>query len=523
MPTPTRFVELHGSHCSFPRGARPLGAVSGGEPIEVSVYLKPRDPKPRDDGSVAGTGDHASLQAGMAASRAVLHGPDIDAVAAFAREHGLTVVDSVPARRYVRLGGTAAAFQAAFHTELHDVEHDGARYRMRQGSLSVPSSMAPIIESVLGLDDRPVAQPRFVIVPRAQRADAAHLPNQLGQLYNFPTGVDGAGHNVAIIELGGGYNDSDNAQAFAAMNLKVPTVAAVGVDGAANTPGSDADGEVALDIQVAGGNAPGANLIVYFTTNTDQGFADAISQAAHDVARAPAVISISWGGPESGYTSQAVSTMNSVMQDAGTLGVSVFAASGDSLATDGLADGAAHVDFPASSPYAIGCGGTSIQTSGAAITAETVWNDQTSGTGGGISDLFPVPAFQSNVTLPPSVNAGRRGRGVPDVAGDAAPATGYTIVLNGQAQTVGGTSAVAPLWSGLTSLIAQSLGRNPGFFLPAIYADPSGLREITTGSNKPEGSTIGYDAGPGWNACTGLGRPDGAGVLATLQKATPTA
>ncbi len=508
MPTQTSFVELAGSHRLMPRGARRLGLVSGGERMEISLYLKPRDAAPAAD---------------LASSRAALHGPDIDAVTVFAQAHGLTILEAIPARRYVRLGGTASDFQSAFRTELHRVEHDGATYRMREGALSIPDTLAPIVESVLGLDNRPVAQPRFVIMPRAQGSDTAHLPNELGRLYNFPTGVDGTGHNIAIIELGGGYNDSDNAQAFAAMNLKVPTVTAVGVDGASNSPGQDADGEVALDIQVAGGNAPGANLIVYFTTNTDQGFADAISQAAHDTANAPAIISISWGGPESGYTAQAVSTMNSVMQDAGTLGVSVFVASGDSLATDGLTDGAAHVDFPASSPYAIGCGGTNIATSGAAITTETVWNDLTSGTGGGISDLFAVPGFQSGVTLPPSVNAGRAGRGVPDVAGDAAPATGYTIVLNGAAQTVGGTSAVAPLWSGLTALIAQSLGRNPGFFLPALYADPSGMREITTGSNKPQGSTIGYDAGPGWNACTGLGRPDGAGVLATLQRTAPAA
>ena len=509
-------VTLDGSHLSLPAGARPGGLVPGDQRLEVSVYLKPRD-----ETAPAGA-THAERHAALAASRAKLHADDIKAVEAFARAHGLEVVQTVPVRRYVRLAGTAKDLTAAFHTQLHDVEHDGGHYRMRQGGLSIPADLAPCIQSVMGLDNRPVANPRFVVAPKAAGTASAHLPNEFATLYNFPTGVDGTGHNIAIIELGGGYNDTDTTQAFQAMGLTPPTVTAVSVDGGTNSPGTDADGEVALDIQVAGGLAPGAKLIVYFTPNTDQGFTDAISQAAHDTTNTPSVISISWGGPESGYSTQTVTTMNTVMQDAGTMGISVFVASGDSLATDGVTDGAAHVDYPASSPYAIGCGGTNIDTSGSTITAETVWNDGDSGTGGGISDLFDVPAFQQNVTLPPSVNAGRKGRGVPDVAGDAAPATGYTIVIDGQAQPVGGTSAVAPLWSGLTARINQSLGRNVGFFLPQLYADPSGMREITSGNNKPEGSQIGYTAGPNWNACTGLGRPDGQGVLATLGKPAAT-
>ena len=499
------FVELGGSHRSMPEGAHQIGPVAPDQQIVVSIYLKPRETSA------------AVERSSLAHARAALHATDIDAVTAFAQAHALTVVETSPARRLVKLSGTAAHFQTAFRTELLSVRQAGDQYRMRQGSLHVPATLQPIVESVLGLDNRPVAKPRFVL---ATRTETSHLPHQVGQLYNFPTGVNGAGQNIAIIELGGGYNDADTTQAFSAMGLPVPTVTAVPVDGASNSPGGDADGEVALDIQVAGGNAPGSKLIVYFTPNTDQGFADAISQAAHDAANVPSIISISWGGPESGYTSQAVATLNSAMQDAGSMGISVFVASGDSLATDGVTDGAAHVDFPASSPFAIGCGGTNIDASGTTVNNETVWNDGSSGTGGGISDLFDVASFQQNVNLPPSVNGGRKGRGVPDVAGDAAPSTGYTIVLNGQSQTVGGTSAVAPLWSALTALINQSLNRKVGFFLPQLYANPSGMREITSGNNIPQGTTIGYDAGPNWNACTGLGRPDGQAVVDSLQTAT---
>ena len=217
------------------------------------------------------------------------------------------------------------------------------------------------------------------------------------------------------------------------MGLAPPTVSAVPVDGGQNTPTPDdgADAEVALDIQVAGGVAPGAAIAVYFAPNTDAGFADAISQAVHDTANKPSVISISWGSAEPNWTAQAVSAMNSAMQDAGTLRVSVFVASGDNLATDSVNDGKVHVDFPASSPYAIGCGGTQLNASGGTVGSEVVWNDGNSGTGGGISALAAVPAFQSAVTLPMNVSTNAPGRGVPDVAGNAAPGTGYEIVVGG--------------------------------------------------------------------------------------------
>ena len=262
---------------------------------------------------------------------------------------------------------------------------------------------------------------------------------------------------------------------------------------------------------------------MYFAPNTDAGFADAISQAAHDTTNKPSVISISWGGAETGWQQQAVTTMNSVMQEAGALGISVFVASGDNLATDNVSDGTAHVDFPASSPYAIGCGGTHIGFSGSKVSQEVVWNDGTSGTGGGISDLFPVPTFQAKASLPASVNGGRRGRGVPDVAGNAAPASGYAVVVDGKTEVVGGTSAVAPLWAGLTALISQKTSRPVGFLPDFLYANIASnaglLTQITQGNNRPEGSKLGYDAGPGWNACTGLGRPNGQALFAALTEA----
>ena len=503
-----RRTEIEGSGPALPSGSRREAALDGGQALEVSVYLRRIDEGAA--GSPGGTPDERRRK--RAAHRARAHAPGIAAIEAFARAHGIAVAGTDSDRRLVRLRGTASQLQAAFGTTLHHVAGaPGDRFIAHEGALSMPHDVEPFVESVLGLDTRPIATAKF-IRPAASATAAAHLPNAVGRLYDFPTGGNGAGQTIALIELGGGYNDDDNTQAFKAMGLAVPSVTSVSVDGATNSPGSDADGEVALDIQVAGGNAPGARIVVYFAPNTDQGFADAISTAANDKANAVTIISISWGGPESTWSSQSVTTMNTQIEDAGQLGISVFVASGDNLATDGVADGEAHVDFPASSPYAIGCGGTLIDTASSAITGETVWNDGSSGTGGGFSALFAPPAFQSGVAL--VTQAGKRG--VPDVAADASPSSGYTIVLDGENTVVGGTSAVAPLWAGLTALINQSHGRTLGFFLAALYDDASALRDITTGSNKPTGSAVGYEAGPGWDPCTGLGSPDGARLLGTL-------
>ncbi|MBE7212189.1 MAG: S8/S53 family peptidase [Gluconacetobacter diazotrophicus] len=527
-PPPAR-KRLSGSLAALPPGSTPLGAVPDTETVQASIVLKKRD-EAALDAELARLHHPDEKRAHLARHRAALYRDDLRALEEFASEHGLSVVAADPARLLLRVSGSAAAVGAAFDTGLVEVEHGGRRFRTHEREIGLPDAVHGRVAAVLGLDTRAIARTHIV---RPHRAQSAGLePNRLGPLYDFPTGVTGAGVTVALIELGGGYRASDNSAAFKAMGLKVPRVIAVGVDGATNAPGSDADGEVALDIQVVGGLAPGAEIAVYFAPNTDAGFADAISQAVHDQTNKPSVISISWGGPESSWTAQAVAAMNTALQDAGSLGLSVFVAAGDSFATDGVEDGQAHVDFPASSPFAIGCGGTRITVSGNTVSNEVVWNDGSTGggTGGGISALFPPPAFQSGVTLPPraggggGATGGSAGRGVPDVAGDASPASGYVVVTGGQKEVVGGTSAVAPLWAGLAALI-NSKARTPVGFLPdflyaQVLAGKKLTVEITEGNNRPPGSAIGYDAGPTWNACTGLGRPDGKALFDALVNRT---
>ena len=256
--------------------------------------------------------------------------------------------------------------------------------------------------------------------------------------------------------------------------------------------------------------------MVYFAPNTDQGFLNAITTAIHDVHYQPSIVSISWGGSEKSWTQQALQAYNGAFKAGATLGVTVCAASGDGGSSDGETDGLAHVDFPASSPYALACGGTRLYSKGTVITSEVVWNDGPQGgaSGGGVSDSFPLPAWQAASNVPPSVNRGKHvGRGVPDVSGDADPVTGYLIQVDGKQGAIGGTSAVAPLWSGLIALINQRLGKPAGYLNLLLYsklAAAGGTRDITVGNNGA------YTAGRGWDACTGLGSPDGSRLLTAL-------
>lgn len=169
----------------------------------------------------------------------------------------------------------------------------------------------------------------------------------------------------------------------------------------------------------------------------------------------------------------------------------------------------------------LGCGGTAVtlDTAGTSIAGEVVWNAGQRGTGGGISDIFPVPSFQQPVALPKSFNDGKVRRGVPDVAAAAADQNGYRIVLSGADVVTGGTSAVAPLWGAFIALINEQRGRSLGFVNALLYRNPQLLRPVTSGDNRQTGSSIGYDATNGWSACTGLGSPLGTALVRTLSAA----
>ncbi len=527
MAMQTQRVPLEGSHRLTVPGCRRLGAVHPDQQIEVTLRLRPRaEISPEIHAEATIPLSHKNRRYLTHDEYATNHGAsaeDIAKVAEFAQAHGLVMLQSSPARRSVWLSGTVQKLSEAFGVELAEYDHPGGgSYRGRTGPIMIPSELEGIVVGVFGLDNRPQAKPHFRVrgpgaASPAAGAAAAPTANsqftsiQLAKLYDFPAKLDGTGQCIGIIELGGGFTTSDLDAYFSGLGLASPTVTSVSVDHARNTPTGSADGpdgEVMLDIEVAGAVAPGAKIVVYFTSNTSQGFLDAITQAVHDTVNKPSVISISWGGPESTWTAQAIEQFDQAFQAAAALGITVTVAAGDNGSSDGVDDGQAHVDFPASSPNVLACGGTRLNATATKISSEVVWNEPGDGsTGGGISDSFPLPTYQESADVPPSANPSNNvGRGVPDVAADADPATGYSVRVDGEDAVIGGTSAVAPLWAGLVACLNQALTKPAGFLNPTLYAlQPSSgvFRDITSGNNGA------YSAGPGWDACTGLGAVDG--------------
>jgi kumamolisin len=497
----------HPSHWAMPSGMKYLGPHTDPSPLDVTLVLRRRQgaaPRP------AYWPQRPRWRRGEFGEQAGAAPRDLESLRAFARQYGLHEIGADAHRRVLHLSGSPRALERAFNVTL-------GQYQFADGrgpfvAVGQAPKLPPEAIAVLGLDRRPVASVRSRR-PKA-KPSVTYTPLQLGEVYGFPAGTDGSGETVAIIELGGGFNSGDLTKYFASLGIaKAPTVTAVGVAGGSNQPGGDADGEVMLDIEVIGALAPGAAIVVYFASNTDQGFYEAISQAAHDSTNKPAVMSISWGGPEDSWTGPSRTAMQSALEDAAALGVTVTVAAGDSGSSDGESDGKPHVDFPASSPYALGCGGTRLTASGAAIVSEVVWNETQAGegaTGGGVSVEFALPEWQQKSAVPKAPN-GSAGRGVPDVAGNADPLTGYQVLVDGQSQVIGGTSAVAPLWAALIARCNQKLGTPLGDVHPAFYqiGEP-GFRDITQGNNGA------YQARVGWDACTGLGSPNGQALLTAL-------
>jgi kumamolisin len=520
--TASSLVPLAGSHREPLPGAVPAGPVDPQQRIELTVVTRRAASLPRSADGVPARISRTELRDRYGSDPA-----DHELIASVltSLEPAIGVTSRDPGSRRLTLAGPAGPLARAFGTELSMVSSPGPRgelvtHRYRSGSLQIPAELDGVIVAVLGFDTRPQASPNF---RAAEAAQVSYTPPQVADIYQFPAGTDGSGQTIGIIELGGGFSTADLDSYFGSLGITPPSVTAVGVDGASNVADQapqGADGEVLLDIEVAGSVAPGARQLVYFAPNTDQGFVDAVTDAVQAVPT-PAAVSISWGGPESSWTAQSMTSLDEAIADGVALGVTVTAAAGDNGSSDGVSDDKPHTDFPASSPHALACGGTSLQADPATgtITSEAVWNDSSGATGGGVSETFGLPAWQATAGVPPNP-AAKPGRGVPDVAGNADPATGYEVLVDGQQTVIGGTSAVAPLWAALTARLAQALGKPPGQMQPTLYAgvEPgqpvAGLRDITTGNNGA------YKAGPGWDACSGLGVPVGSELLTRLSVTT---
>ena len=444
-----------------------------------------------------------------------LHGAradDVAGVRTFAQDYGLHVDRISATERTVALSGSATQMQAAFDADLAQFRSADETYRGRIGEISLPQSIASAVTSVTGLDDRTASESHRIVAP-ATAAPTGYTPLDVAKAYHFPTG-DGTGEHIGVISLGGRYDDRVQAEYQKALGVAHVPFNVVRVDGGADQP-SDAGptGENMLDAEMIGALVPNADKTMYIAPNTDRGFLDAISTALHD-AHHNSAISISWGGPEERFTPQAVAAFNELFKEARAMGVNVFSAAGDNGATDGIPDGKPHVDFPSSSPSVIGNGGTKLTLNeSGGIAKETVWNELAHGsgaTGGGVSSINPKPPSQTSLPI--------SGRGVPDIAGNADPVTGFKMFVPAGTpgkvgvELVGGTSAVAPLYAALAARLEQALGHPIGDLQKAIYAAPADtFHDVTTGNNG------GYKAQPGWDAATGRGSVDGTALLGYLK------
>lgn len=418
-------------------------------------------------------------------------------------DNHITIKKSTDA--HIDIIGSSKSFSDAFGITFTQFESDDKTklFHSHTNDITIPSQLN-FISDILGFNNMPCARPYFVKCEDNSRAPlASFTPLQLASLYKFPTPYNGNGQTIGIIELGGGYLTSDLSKYFQALGLTTtPKIVSVSVDGGTNNPydPSGASLEVVLDIEIAGAIANASTIVVYFAPNTFKGFYDAISKAINDTKNKPSIISISWGAPESYWPLSTLNSYNSLFATATSKGINVFCAAGDNGSTDGVVDSYQHVDFPSSSPNVIACGGTKLVSDGTTITSETVWNNNNgTATGGGFSSLFNKPTYQNGIASIQSK------RGVPDVAGNADPVTGYRVLMNNAYVVVGGTSAVAPLWAGLTARLNQSKGASIGFANPGLYSKKP-CTDITVGNNGA------YTAAVGWDPCTGLGSPNGLAV-----------
>lgn len=536
MPaTPANYKPLSKTERRAVRGSRRTGPANPQEIFLVSIRLRRRADAPllpsqlQTGASLARSGGALSRE--EFAARYGADPADIERVSQFARKNGLQIVESSIPRRTVVASGSVSQMNRVFAVDLGNYESPHGVYRGREGHVQLPVDLNGVVVGVFGLDNRKMAEPLHVL--GAAQANTPLTPQQVALLYDFPAASPAlSGQTIGILEFGGGFKQSDIDGFFKQYNLASPAITVVGVDGATNAPGGQDDLEVVLDIDVAGAVAPNAQIAVYFTPWTEQGWIDAVTTAVHDAKNKPSVLSISWGWPENEtiggltWTQAAVDAVSATFQEAALLGITVLVASGDNGSGCGFTDGKALVLYPASDPWVTTCGGTSIKNISGASFTQATWNDN-GATGGGVSVIFPPQSWQNWAKIPPSANPGAHvGRGAPDIAGNADPDSGYMLVLNGApVGPVGGTSAVAPLYAGLIARLNANLGKSVGYLNPDLYsfAATDVYRDIADGLSNATNGAPGYISRPGWDACTGFGSLDGTALMLALQGDVPTA
>lgn len=570
--------------------------VNPRDKMVISIYIRPRS-------GARSVREETSSAAGIWRKQPSLsrkefglqHGAstaDMNLVLDFAKKKRLEVVLKSARRRLVQVSGTASSLSKAFCIDLLHYKAGNEIYRSHEGPICLPNEIADVVEGVVGFDSRRMARRATTPVT----ATSPLTPLDVAKSYRFPKINKGAKRQtIAVLEFSGpaprdptcGFSQRDIDGYISYLNkatgskLVSTKVRSVTVDtragSAGNVPGGNAknlgpennDIEVTLDVEVIVSVAQFMNVVVYFAPMTSQGWIDALSYILADTTNDPDVLSISWGWPELSsallldtkgpqedwpfeWSRQEFNLITDRLRLAATIGMTVVVAAGDHGSDCLEQDGRAHVQYPASDPWVIACGGTVIKN--LSPLAENTWNDNTvidnvpvgGATGGGVSYLALRPAWQSKCNVPRSANEdGHQGRGIPDVAGNASPRSGYFIWLYGKSsrdltftsgtaigQALGalaGTSAVAPLYAALIALINAALAERVGYINPILYE--LGGTDIFRGVNDGVSNSIrwknrdgsvggpspGYVSHAGWNACTGWGSINGVALLKALR------
>lgn len=536
MASPLAVKPLPGSEHHHPVGHKVLSRTAAHESITMTLIVRRRRGVQRlmevEDFVPA---SRAAFTPDTHEQFATAHGADpqeLDRVAAYAQSCGMVVVEKSGARRSLIVRGEAGIVNLAFAIELHDyVAPGGGSYRGHEGPASLPEEMAELVEAVVGLDNRQVAARHYATPTQHEPRDPPNTqpltPIEVAHLYEFPPG-NGTGQTIGLFEMQigngrPGYAAQDLARTLHAYggSLKTPVPINVSIDGVVNSEVSDK--ETCLDITVASAVAQGAEIVVYFTGSDAQGVIHALQSMIHPGTGEPrpTILSISygWGPDDAGnlsFSAQEFAQIGKLFQDAANLSITVLVATGDSGAS--IEDPAlAQTSYPATEPWVLACGGSTIGNVRGDEFDEYVWNDTGAAghraTGGGVSARFALPAYQKKSNVPRERNTERAGRGIPDLCGNASENSGYVQFINGGSQVVGGTSAVAPLYAGLIARINGNLGFPAGFINPSLYAlagkafrDVSGLAGPT---NNSYGRVRGYWTRQGWDPCTGLGSVKG--------------
>ena len=465
-------------------------------------------------------------------------------VANYLHSQGLTVNSISPNGLLIDASATVSQAEAAFRVAINNYQLGANTFYANTTAPTIPASLSSLIASIGGLDNsvhmHPLLHRMSPQVGKGSKGSKlvsgtrkAHVtpkatvsgfgpPDLTGAYDATPlqqAGDSGNNQTVAVFELDG-YQSSDITQYLQNYNLGSPNISNVLVDGYNGSAGAGAI-EVELDIEVVAAMAPKANQIVYEGPNTTQGVNDTYNKIVTD--NKAQVMTVSWGECETASGTSELQTLDSIFKQGAAQGISMYAAAGDSGAYD-CNDTNLAVDSPASDPYITGVGGTNLQLNGGAYGSESVWSNPTdtqrspqgSGGGGGISNTFAQPSWQTGPGVSNQYSNGNRE--VPDVSADADPATGYAVYCTVSASgcpssgwiEVGGTSAAAPLWAGSTATInsyLQQQGKSRvGFANPVLYGlnnaqqQYAPFHDVTSGTNLYYPATAAYDEASGWGS-----------------------